>query len=526
MSTENNNFEKPPPFIINGNNKVCDENIEEKNLEKSKKKTGLGWFVACLFVVSDMAGGGLVALPTAMIQAGFWTGILLSFLMTLIFMFTSKALGRNWVILRRRWPVYQKHCRQPYPEIGRRAMGKWMGNVVSICVDINQFGTTVVYLLLSAKNIHDTLKSLFDANISFCVLLVILAICLLPITFLNSPQDFWLAAVVAVTTTSLAVILICIGSLLDFGECRQHHSIPEFQITNFFLAVGTLLFAYGGHPAFPTIQNDMRKPEDFEKSSLLSFSILFCMYTPVCIIGYMTYGNSLRESVINSLQHVWIQQIVNLMITLHLIFTIIIVNNPLNQKVEEVFNIPHDFGWKRVVVRTGMMILVLFVAETVPSFGPLLDLMGGSVLMLCSLVFPSLFYLFLNAAEIKSNEKPIKYKTKINGLNINKQGEEEEGEDWEIANWKDVVERTDKLTLFGYIFIIIFGICGGLAATYSAIRSLSVTHFVPPCYLSSIANGKEPNAGGHVNCCGKYQNISVFGLQEEYCSPSNLDFYS
>ncbi|CAK5076593.1 unnamed protein product [Meloidogyne enterolobii] len=389
MSTENNNFEKPPPFIINGNNKVCDENIEEKNLEKSKKKTGLGWFVACLFVVSDMAGGGLVALPTAMIQAGFWTGILLSFLMTLIFMFTSKALGRNWVILRRRWPVYQKHCRQPYPEIGRRAMGKWMGNVVSICVDINQFGTTVVYLLLSAKNIHDTLKSLFDANISFCVLLVILAICLLPITFLNSPQDFWLAAVVAVTTTSLAVILICIGSLLDFGECRQHHSIPEFQITNFFLAVGTLLFAYGGHPAFPTIQNDMRKPEDFEKSSLLSFSILFCMYTPVCIIGYMTYGNSLRESVINSLQHVWIQQIVNLMITLHLIFTIIIVNNPLNQKVEEVFNIPHDFGWKRVVVRTGMMILVLFVAETVPSFGPLLDLMGKLIRYLS--VFPPTF---------------------------------------------------------------------------------------------------------------------------------------
>uniref|UniRef100_A0A1I8B0S5 Aa_trans domain-containing protein n=1 Tax=Meloidogyne hapla TaxID=6305 RepID=A0A1I8B0S5_MELHA len=383
MSSETTNFEKHPPFIINGNNRVCDEkDIEQKSQEKSKKN-GLGWFVACLFVVSDMAGGGLVALPTAMINSGFWPGILLSFLMTLIFMFTSKALGRNWVILRRRWPVYRKHCRQPYPEMGKRALGKWMG----------------------------------------------------------------LAAVVAVTTTSLAVILICIGSLLDFGECRQHHSMPEFRITNFFLAVGTLLFAYGGHPAFPTIQHDMRKPEEFEKSSSLAFSILFCMYTPVCIIGYMSYGDSLRESVINSLQHVWIQQIVNLMITLHLIFTIIIVNNPLNQKVEEVFNIPHDFGWKRVVARTGMMALALFVAETVPSFGPLLDL-------------------------------------------------------------------------------IVFGFCGGLAATYSAIRSLSVTHFVPPCYLSSIANGKEPNAGGHVNCCGKYQNISVFGLKEEFCSPSNLNFYS
>ena len=87
-------------------------------------------------------------------------------------------------------------------------------------------------------------------------------------------------------------------------------------------------------------------------------------------------------------------------------------------------------------------------------------------------------------------------------------------------------KRRKYIFLFNKNLFKVFGICGGLAATYSAIRSLSVTHFVPPCYLSSIANGKEPNAGGHVNCCGKYQNISVFGLQEEYCSPSNLDFYN
>ncbi|KAF7638800.1 hypothetical protein Mgra_00001883, partial [Meloidogyne graminicola] len=78
-----------------------------------------------------------------------------------------------------------------------------------------------------------------------------------------------------------------------------------------------------------------------------------------------------------------------------------------------------------------------------------------------------------------------------------------------------------------FFFFKVFGICGGLAATYSSIRSLSVTHFIPPCYLSSLLiNGKEPNIGGHVNCCGKYQNISVFDFKEEFCSPSNLNFYN
>ena len=540
MSALPSKFEPPPPPISvvgpppdfyeveNGSSSDGGRGRRETEVDDAEEnpKGGIGWFVAALFVVGDMAGGGLVALPTAMIQSGFWIGLLFSVVMTLMFMYTSCLLGRNWVILRRRWPVYRKHCRQPYPEMGRRAFGGWMRNVVSTFVDMNQFGTTVVYLLLSAKNIHDSLKAFFNTNISFCLLLVVLALLLLPITFLNSPQDFWLAAVIAVCTTSTAVVLICIGSLLDYGDCGPHHAMPEFHPANYFLALGTLLFAYGGHPAFPTVQHDMRRPSDFNKSSFAAFTILFSMYTPVCILGYMTYGNSLRESVINSLQHVWIQQIVNVMITLHLIFTILIVNNPLNQKMEEVFRVPHKFGLKRVVVRTTMMGLVLFVAETVPTFGPLLDLIGGSCLMLTSLVFPCLFYLFLNAAEIKANQQhPLSFdqlqqKDKNNGGAINKWAVEDQqkDEEGERASWADVVQRTDRFTLYSCLFIIVFGLLGGAAATFSAIRELGYAHFVPPCYFSYLIGDSEPNAGGHVNCCGPFQNISIFH-QPDSCSP-------
>lgn len=55
----------------------------------------------------------------------------------------------------------------------------------------------------------------------------------------------------------------------------------------------------------------------------------------------MTYGNSLRESILNSVQNTALQQGANILITLHCILTLTIVFNPLNQEAEEIFGIPH-----------------------------------------------------------------------------------------------------------------------------------------------------------------------------------------
>lgn len=50
---------------------------------------------------------------------------------------------------------------------------------------------------------------------------------------------------------------------------------------------------------------------------------------------------------------------------------------------------------------------MVFVAESLPTFAPLLDLVGGSTVSLSSLVFPALFYLYLAVAEEKSIEKGV-----------------------------------------------------------------------------------------------------------------------
>lgn len=62
------------------------------------------------------------------------------------------------------------------------------------------------------------------------------------------------------------------------------------------------MFAYGGHGAFPTIQHDMKKPYHFKRSVFIAFLIVMCLYLPVSLLGYISYGDSLQSSIIPSIQ--------------------------------------------------------------------------------------------------------------------------------------------------------------------------------------------------------------------------------
>lgn len=88
--------------------------------------------------------------------------------------------------------------------------------------------------------------------------------------------------IMAMITTSVAVILICIGSLEDRIICKWTDGHPTTKFKTFFLAFGTIMFAYAGHSAFPTIQHDMRKPYQFTLSVILAYtseSIAKCVET-------------------------------------------------------------------------------------------------------------------------------------------------------------------------------------------------------------------------------------------------------
>ncbi|KAI6196260.1 hypothetical protein M3Y94_01087000 [Aphelenchoides besseyi] len=466
---------------------------------------GLHWITAALIAIGDIAGGSMVALPTSIEQCGLTAGFILCAMMVVIGLVSAIFLGICWRILLRHFPEYRSHCRVPYQQIGICAVGPKIRTLVSASVNITQFGIVTVYFLLTAKNLHDWLSTYFHNIPSICVWVLIVSAVMWPLSFLKSPEDFWWAIVGSMIATFLAVLLIIAGGAIDYKVCAPQREYSDFRILNTLVGAGTIIFAFGGHSTFPTIQHDMRRPKDFTKTAIMAFTVVSVFYFAVMGIGSIVYGSSVRESIINNLQTGWIQQSVNVLIAIHCFLATLIMINPLQQEAEELFKIPQGFGLHRILVRTGVLLLITFVAESVPNFGPLINLIGASTFTLTCVIFPSLFYCFLRAREHNLVE----------------------GKDKGPVGFKEMIHANNWPTLLFCGFVIIFGIIGGLAATGASIREILSVRFETPCYLRFFFHHESTGVSTSTNCCGAYQNISTISTHNsaEFCNEPNLHFY-
>ncbi|KAJ1373333.1 hypothetical protein KIN20_035709 [Parelaphostrongylus tenuis] len=468
----------------------------------------MSWPMAAIFIIGDMVGGGMIALPIAVVNTGLVPGIILIILGVIFTGYTGIQLGDNWTLMQMRWPEYKTHCRRPYPEMAYRAMGHKAKYLVSLSLCLTQFGMIAVLLLLAANNISNLLTAFFGVHINFCYVILIISVVVWPFMMLKSPMHFWQAAVGAAASSCLAALLFVIGAIHDSPVCSQVVTYPEFSINNFFLAYGTIAFSFGGHGAFPTIQHDMTKPFRFNRAVWASYIVILIIYVSVAVAGYMVYGASMRNTMIPSVQIEWISQLINIMVTLHVLPTVVIVFSPLAQQVEQWTGVPsRHFGMRRFVIRSLIFAGIVFTAESIPHFGVFLDLVGGSTITLMTMLLPSVFYLFLFAS----------YKKRIDMINTMQIPPD--APDDQIAGFADVWRYTSKPVLLLNAAALVFGLLGGIAASSSAIMELMDAKMAPPCYIQWFNSGfqaPEP-MGGSTHCCGPYMNITVSGAD-----PSNV----
>nr|CRZ23050.1 Bm3489 [Brugia malayi] len=382
------------------------------------QEKGINWFMASMFILGDLVGGGVVAMPVAFAQTGFLLGVLFMIIICAIFVTTGWLLADTWEIMRKRWPEYRKHCRKPFSEMALRSMSK---------------------------------------------------------------KSEW-AILIAVLCTIITITMIFVGISLDFHDCYHEAHYSGISI-DAILGLGIFLFAFNGHQVFPTVQNDMRNPADFKKSVLVGFVFVALLYMPLSAYAFLIYGDSMANSVIDSVQTTWIRYVADLSIAIHCILAIIITVNPINLQLEDTFDVPQKFCFKRVLVRTSLLLTALFVGMSLPNFGSVMNLFGSTAVPCTCVVLPTLFNIYIKAATYdKDNNIWIK-PTFLDQLNI--------------AN-----------------FAVLTVICSVIATVLSVKEILGV-RFTPPCYILPFLTYKNRTQldADVLNCCGMFMNISKFNFQ-------------
>ena len=312
---------------------------------------GLSVLTCALFIVGEMAGSGVLALPKAIVNSG-WTGVALLIVCACVSLYCGIVLGKCWTQLRSKASMEEAFPRDPYPTIGYYCYGRFGKVFVEICLLATLAGVSTVLLLLSAENI----ASLVDKKIGTFqtqenearAWLLILSGCILPFTYLGTPKDMWPFAVIATITTSVACVLITIKSIIDWPSDLSKVQKFEITVESFFSAFGTISFAFGGASLFPSFQADMKKPEKFTKSAISAFLIVLLMYLPTCIFPFLVYGAKNESNALQTIKHHGdtgsvrnMAVVAEILITMHLLFSFIIILNPVCQQIEEYLKWPN-----------------------------------------------------------------------------------------------------------------------------------------------------------------------------------------
>uniref|UniRef100_A0A915PJS1 Amino acid transporter transmembrane domain-containing protein n=1 Tax=Setaria digitata TaxID=48799 RepID=A0A915PJS1_9BILA len=489
IGTDNQRSGKIPDIEMHNNQHQRLDGIKNKTNDNISGpmhvERGYNWFIASIIVVADMVGGGIVAMPAGFHETGMLLGCIFMGLIAIFFTNTAYLLAETWAIMRDRWVVYQSHCRQPYPEIGLRSFGPRMRTFTALCVNSTLFGVTTVYVILSASIFHKVL--IYSGfKMDFCLLLIILCLIILPVTFLKSPADFWLVLAMSLFCTIAAVALILLGVGYDYSSCESSavYRSPSFHAL---YSLGTFVFAYSGHHVFPTIQHDMREPKDFTKSIILGFIITGLLYIPLSVFSYTVYGQSMENSVIDSLQTTWIRHAADLAVAFHCVLTIILTINPINQQLEDLLNVPHKMCWQRIAVRTSLLMFILFIALSVPNFGSIMDFFGSTTIPFTCIMLPTLF-----------------------GLSLKSQRYNEKTKKWKIPTLQEIYERTPRYKLYWYLLINAVTIIASAISAVMAVKAMATIRFVPPCYIQPFLEKTDHInvTDSLLNCCGQYSNIT------------------
>jgi amino acid permease len=172
-----------------------------------------------------------------------------------------------------------------YAEVGFEAFGRVGSTLVNIAIIANQVGVISAYQQFIAKTIRA-----FDEHtvglISLPGWVMLWCIVLVPLCWVRQLRYFSVTSFFGLVSMFFTVVAVTVNGALN---PTPPVPLPVWP-SDLFLFLGIAAFGYAGIAISISVENAMRKPDDFLKMITATFLVVSTIYVAFGVANFMLYG--------------------------------------------------------------------------------------------------------------------------------------------------------------------------------------------------------------------------------------------
>ncbi|EDW67765.1 uncharacterized protein mah [Drosophila virilis] len=355
----------------------------------------LSLFIAILYVVDLFGIFPFLTLPALLVRLGYF-GLLLVLSIIFLQMYTSFLLSQCWTMAEYLDPSILQKRNYPYAALAELAYGPYMSLLVSVLLDLSIFAMAVPSIVMAAENLEAVVlrMSAGQYSFSYCYWAIVVGLVICPLMWLGSPKHMRGLAIMAACVLIIIVGLLwyCLLDAAAIGAPFQGISMELPGFLTILSSYSILAFQFDIHPMLLTLQIDMKRKSQVSWAALVGIAITCSVAIVGAIIAAYKFGALIASNLLQSLPTSVPFYVMLILMSLQLCFSVTVAGSAMFLQIENFFKLPESLSCKRILIRSGVLALEVLVAEFVPSFDTLMDVVGGTITGPLVFILPPLLY--------------------------------------------------------------------------------------------------------------------------------------
>eukprot|EP00937_MAST-01D_sp_MAST-1D-sp2_P007967 g7967.t1 len=366
--------------------------------EKYQGAPTLSWTHIFPMLTADLIGVGVLSLPKAFSQLGWFAAIICLLLCCIGNGYTGLLLTRAVVAVRGHVPSYGALARHAYGEHGKRVVSGIGYAFLTALVVADQ--------LVAAIALQEAVagfRVVGAAPLCRTVASAVVTVSILPAFQMRSLSSLFTFTIIGLICIFVPLIIVLTHVGQD-GSAEQvvdrEYPAENVAHSSWVVSVSALfnfVFAFTGQVLYVEFMAEMRTPGDFTKVVYASGGLMCSVYLFVASLCYGLVGSTVAAPVTNAMPHTWRKGLANALLYVHVYVAFLINGNVLNNAVAR-YTLPKRLqrsrgAWFAVTLATASVAFLL--SNLISFFEDLLSIIGASLGMATTYTLPCVLALKL-----------------------------------------------------------------------------------------------------------------------------------